>query len=225
MGDSPLLARPLTKLCLGLGRQRFPASIPHPCQQQASEPPDPLLLLCAVKSSLSLSPSLCSCIKNCILPFRVASLDTNCSNLDAVADRLSAAFARSLAPPFPKDGCPFPSSRHPDSNAQTRFERRDVPRSKAANQKNCSSSSSSLFPRIACLPLRRLSASVAMASNGDKPARDVKNHLLFEIATEVAHRGKNDLSPAPPTPIPPLLTLASRWHLLRHQVQGARHHC
>ncbi|KAF1731129.1 Glycogen (starch) synthase [Beauveria bassiana] len=27
-----------------------------------------------------------------------------------------------------------------------------------------------------------------MASNGDKPTRDVKNHLLFEVATEVAHR-------------------------------------
>lgn len=24
----------------------------------------------------------------------------------------------------------------------------------------------------------------------DRPTRDVKNHLLFEIATEVAHRGK-----------------------------------
>lgn len=28
-----------------------------------------------------------------------------------------------------------------------------------------------------------------MAQDGE-PARDVKNHLLFEIATEVAHRGK-----------------------------------
>lgn len=27
-----------------------------------------------------------------------------------------------------------------------------------------------------------------MASNGE-PTRDVKNHLLFEVATEVAHRG------------------------------------
>lgn len=25
--------------------------------------------------------------------------------------------------------------------------------------------------------------------DGDRPPRDVKNHLLFEIATEVAHRG------------------------------------
>lgn len=25
--------------------------------------------------------------------------------------------------------------------------------------------------------------------NPDRPPRDVKNHLLFEIATEVAHRG------------------------------------
>lgn len=39
-----------------------------------------------------------------------------------------------------------------------------------------------------------------MASNGDKPVRDVKNHLLFEIATEVAHRG-NCLSSALPTSI------------------------
>lgn len=37
--------------------------------------------------------------------------------------------------------------------------------------------------------------SFAMASNGNgnvseqKAHRDVKNHLLFEIATEVAHRG------------------------------------
>lgn len=28
------------------------------------------------------------------------------------------------------------------------------------------------------------------SENGDKPQREVKNHLLFEIATEVAHRGK-----------------------------------
>lgn len=27
------------------------------------------------------------------------------------------------------------------------------------------------------------------SENGDRPPREIKNHLLFEIATEVAHRG------------------------------------
>jgi hypothetical protein len=29
-----------------------------------------------------------------------------------------------------------------------------------------------------------------MADHEDRPAREVKNHVLFEIATEVAHRGR-----------------------------------
>lgn len=34
-----------------------------------------------------------------------------------------------------------------------------------------------------------------MGEEGARPARDVKNHLLFEIATEVAHRGVCDNCP------------------------------
>lgn len=29
-----------------------------------------------------------------------------------------------------------------------------------------------------------------MDSSGNKTVRDIKNHLLFEVATEVAHRGE-----------------------------------
>jgi glycogen synthase len=29
-----------------------------------------------------------------------------------------------------------------------------------------------------------------MAADGERERREVKNHILFEIATEVAHRGK-----------------------------------
>ena len=36
-----------------------------------------------------------------------------------------------------------------------------------------------------------------MATDGEKTARDVKNHLLFEVATEVAHRGLS----APPNAV------------------------
>lgn len=57
-----------------------------------------------------------------------------------------------------------------------------------------------------------------------EPVRDVKNHLLFEIATEVAHRG----AATNPTVSLSFLLLTwltcSGWYLLRHQVQGARDH-
>lgn len=32
-----------------------------------------------------------------------------------------------------------------------------------------------------------------MSSEGEQQTRDIKNHLLFEIATEVAHRGQSRL--------------------------------
>jgi hypothetical protein len=32
-----------------------------------------------------------------------------------------------------------------------------------------------------------------MSTDGDRAPRDIKNHLLFEIATEVAHRGTSNL--------------------------------
>lgn len=34
-----------------------------------------------------------------------------------------------------------------------------------------------------------------MAGEDGRTVRDVKNHLLFEIATEVAHRGKQSSPP------------------------------
>lgn len=64
-----------------------------------------------------------------------------------------------------------------------------------------------------------------MAAAGER-VRDVKNHLLFEIATEVAHRGKtvNGLSSCRAsslyrTDLP--ACSGSWWYLLRPQVQGA----
>lgn len=45
-----------------------------------------------------------------------------------------------------------------------------------------------------------------MAANGEQ-TRDVKNHYLFEVATEVAHRGPSPstspLRPNPPSPLRP----------------------
>ena len=57
-----------------------------------------------------------------------------------------------------------------------------------------------------------------MSSDGE-PARDVKNHLLFEIATEVAHRG---IIPKSRESCYQVLTqlLYSRRHLLRHQIES-----
>lgn len=57
--------------------------------------------------------------------------------------------------------------------------------------------------------------------NGDLPKRDVKNHLLFEIATEVANRGLHysklysfgDL------------TWYSWWYLLCVEVEGPCYDC
>jgi hypothetical protein len=68
---------------------------------------------------------------------------------------------------------------------------------------------------------------MATPENGDRPQREVKNHMLFEIATEVAHRGKQaQLSKA--EPIGHRLTehlLNSWWNLLCDQVQGPSDDC
>lgn len=56
-------------------------------------------------------------------------------------------------------------------------------------------------------------------ASGTTKTRDVKNHLLFEIATEVAHRGK--LSPVNfPASLQASNDSPSWWYLLRPQVQG-----
>jgi hypothetical protein len=75
------------------------------------------------------------------------------------------------------------------------------------------------------------------------PVRDIKNHLLFEIATEVAHRGESHSAPRGPwvtlasAPVSAqcwakheeLATLTcdllcSRWYLLCAQIQGSGHY-
>lgn len=33
---------------------------------------------------------------------------------------------------------------------------------------------------------------MAASDNGERAEREIKNHILFEIATEVAHRGMSD---------------------------------
>lgn len=51
------------------------------------------------------------------------------------------------------------------------------------------------------------------------PNRDIRNHYLFEIATEVANRGMSRLTRKISE-----LTLVSGWHLLCDQVESPRHH-
>ena len=60
--------------------------------------------------------------------------------------------------------------------------------------------------------------------DGESPKRDVKNHVLFEFSTEVAHRGEPtrpnlDRGPLADT------DESSRRNLLGHQVQGRRDDC
>jgi hypothetical protein len=55
-----------------------------------------------------------------------------------------------------------------------------------------------------------------MAETG---ARDVQNHVLFEVATEVANRG--GLYYYSQAISKQMLTECSRWYLLSPQVQGA----
>lgn len=42
-----------------------------------------------------------------------------------------------------------------------------------------------------------------MSENGERPGREVKNHILFEIATEVAHRGTLTPQPGQGLPVRP----------------------
>ena len=71
-------------------------------------------------------------------------------------------------------------------------------------------------------------------SRGDQP-RDVRNHLLFEIATEVAHRGTSKPRHAS-SQLPAdyagvmgrvfeliMALMGSGWNLHRHQVEGPRY--
>jgi hypothetical protein len=50
-----------------------------------------------------------------------------------------------------------------------------------------------LITRTGDPPEQPFSSQTANMSDDERPAREVKNHLLFEIATEVAHRGKLEL--------------------------------
>jgi hypothetical protein len=55
-------------------------------------------------------------------------------------------------------------------------------------------------------------------SNGDQAGkRDVKNHLLFEVATEVANRG---MLPSTGKAAPDTDTLNSWWHLLGSEIES-----
>jgi hypothetical protein len=58
----------------------------------------------------------------------------------------------------------------------------------------------------------------------DREPREVKNHILFEIATEVAHRGMYRILAQHLQNLLLRLTAVSRWYLLRHQIQGAGNH-
>jgi hypothetical protein len=49
--------------------------------------------------------------------------------------------------------------------------------------------------------------------------RDVRNHYLFEVATEVANRGMK----RPAKLLGACLTKYSRWHILRDQVESSSH--
>lgn len=62
------------------------------------------------------------------------------------------------------------------------------------------------------------------AEETDREPRDIKNHLLFEIATEVAHRGTSAAVLTPPKFARQLTPPCSRRHLFGHQIQVARYH-
>ena len=77
-------------------------------------------------------------------------------------------------------------------------------------------------------PYDSINRALTMAGEGgDKPHRDVKNHLLFEIATEVAHRGTTGslywYSQAV-CPAPQLTLCDSWWYLLGAQIKSPSDH-
>lgn len=65
-----------------------------------------------------------------------------------------------------------------------------------------------------------------MSGEDDRPQRDIKNHILFEIATEVAHRGMSSLVALPVVTYWPDSDLrACSWrHLLGAQIESPRYH-
>jgi hypothetical protein len=61
-------------------------------------------------------------------------------------------------------------------------------------------------------------AAVNETNGTSTPKRDTQNHLLFEVATEVANRGLTPVSIDEHCK----LTWSSGWYLFRPQVQGSR---
>lgn len=64
-----------------------------------------------------------------------------------------------------------------------------------------------------------------MAEGGEREPREVKNHILFEIATEVAHRGMTATDIRKTVRSDSLTdTPSSSWrYLLRHQIESSRY--
>lgn len=58
----------------------------------------------------------------------------------------------------------------------------------------------------------------------EPPRRDTRNHMLFEVATEVANRGEHALDTDGKSNAMQyqLMVPDSRWNLLRPQVKGTR---
>ncbi len=86
----------------------------------------------------------------------------------------------------------------------------------------------SIFLHLSTLLLSpRPRSPFTMAADADRQPREVKNHLLFEIATEVAPPRYVGLISIDCSQKSILIApfVCSRWYLLGHQVQGSRHDC